>query len=75
MVATPVQCTPGRNRQFRILFFKLTPDRIMKFKGEKLSKGGFTVLVMASILWKERKKLWVLRDKESNAQNAHIYPI
>lgn len=54
----------------------------MKFKGEKsvgdkISKRGFTVLVMASILWKERKKLWVLSgwDKESNAQNAHIYPI
>lgn len=47
------------------LFYKLTPDRTLRFKGEKceggkLSKERITVLIVANLLGTEKRKLLVI---------------
>jgi len=61
------------------LFFKLTPDKTLRFKGEKCSGGKsskdrITVLVAANMTGTDKRKLLVIGKSKSVLKEFHHFP-
>lgn len=59
------------------LFYNLTPDKTLKFKGEKMSKSRITVLIVANMSGSTKEKLFVIgkSKKTSIFKTLTLYPL